>query len=91
MPQSRKIKISSRAQRDFKKLKNEIKDRIKTSLKEIASDRENLDIKKLKGVHGRGDLYRLRVGDYRIVYFPTDDEILVIRIDKRSKVYKFLD
>jgi mRNA interferase RelE/StbE len=91
MPENRMVKLSSRAQKDFKKLKTEMKDRIKTSLKELASDKDNLDIKKLKGVYGRDDLYRLRVGDYRIVYFPNNDEILVIRIDKRSKVYKFLD
>ena len=91
MLEKRSIKLSSRAQKDFKKLKTEMKDRIKASLNELEYDREKLDIKKLKGVHGREDLYRIRVGDYRIVYFPTDDEILVIRIDKRSKVYKFLD
>lgn len=91
MSEHRKVKLSSRAQRDYKKLKTEMKDRIKKSLKELASDNENMETKKLKGVHGREDLYRLRVGDHRIVYFPDKDEISVIRIDKRSKVYKFLD
>ena len=91
MPEGKRVKLSSRAQKDFRRLEIGIKARIKTSLKELASDYKGLDTKKLKGIHGREDLYRLRVGDYRIVYLPTNNEILIIRIDKRSKVYKFLD
>lgn len=31
--------------------------------------------------------YRLRVGDYRILYERQKDIILITRIDKRSRVY----
>ncbi|MGA1821250.1 MAG: type II toxin-antitoxin system RelE family toxin [Thermoplasmatota archaeon] len=91
MSNGRRVKLSSRAQRDFKRLGDEMKTRIRSSLKDLASDSGDLDIKKLKGIQGREDLYRLRVGDYGIIYFPSDDDIMVIRIDKRNKVYKFLD
>ncbi|MCD7724316.1 MAG: type II toxin-antitoxin system RelE/ParE family toxin [Clostridiales bacterium] len=45
------------------------------------------DIKKLKG---HGDLFRLRVGDYRIIY-TVDDGILtvyVIDVGNRGDIYK---
>ena len=83
--------LSTRAQKDFKKLPNKIKERIRNSLKELGKDSRHLDIKKLKGVDGREDLFRLRVGDYRITYFPDEDLIKVIRIDHRSKAYSWLD
>ncbi len=91
MPENRKVKLSSRASKDFTKLETEMKNRIKDSLKDLATDDKNMDIKKLKGIQGREDLYRLRVGNYRIIFLPTDNEILVIRIDHRRKVYGFLE
>ena len=32
-------------------------------------------------------LYKLRIGDYRVIYSKTGDGILVLRIGHRSKVY----
>jgi mRNA interferase RelE/StbE len=33
-------------------------------------------------------LYRLRVGDYRIIYVRTDEGYLVLRIGQRREVYR---
>ena len=33
-------------------------------------------------------LYRLRVGDYRVIYARTDESYLVLRIGHRSDVYR---
>ena len=52
---------------------------------------KRLDIKKLKGTGDREDLYRLRVGDYRITYYPEPDVIKIIRIDHRGKGFGWLD
>lgn len=39
---------------------------------------------------GRGDLYRVRVGPYRIVYGIKDDmrSVSIVRIGPRKDVYK---
>jgi mRNA interferase RelE/StbE len=39
---------------------------------------------------GRGDLYRIRVGRYRVVYTVGDDElvVLIIRVGHRKNVYR---
>ncbi|NQE44843.1 hypothetical protein C5S31_02310 [ANME-1 cluster archaeon GoMg2] len=49
-----------------------------------------LDTKKLKGVGGREDLFRLRIGDYRVVYFENADNFKIIQILHRGKEYKGL-
>jgi len=44
------------------------------------------DVIALQGVHG---LFRLRVGDWRIVFsHPAQDSILVERIAPRGEIYK---
>jgi mRNA interferase RelE/StbE len=44
------------------------------------------DVKKLKGREG----WRIRVGDYRVIYSITDKEllVLVVRIGHRSEIYR---
>ena len=46
----------------------------------------NFDIKKIKGAKG---IYRVRIGDYRVVYFVDKENqtIHVLRFERREKVY----
>jgi mRNA interferase RelE/StbE len=48
---------------------------------------ERFDIKKLKG---RGNTFRVRLGEYRVIYELEKDEllILVIKFGKRENVYE---
>jgi mRNA interferase RelE/StbE len=87
----KKVLLSPRAQKEYYALEQDIKDRIKKSLNELAAGSKRLDAKKLKGTGEREDLFRLRVGDYRITYYPESDIINVIRIDHRGKGYKWLE
>jgi mRNA interferase RelE/StbE len=63
------------------------KKRIFNRIKELGENPFPLDFKKLKG---EKDVYRIRVGDFRILYkiIREDEVILIFRIDKRSRVYK---
>ncbi|MFQ6128963.1 MAG: type II toxin-antitoxin system RelE/ParE family toxin [Thermoplasmata archaeon] len=88
---SKEVLLSSRAQREYEKLSPEMRKRIKAALRKLASGEKRLDVKKLMGVNGREDLFRLRVGDYRIAYRPEKSAIKVIRIDHRRKGYRWLD
>jgi len=47
----------------------------------------NGDIKKMKGFK---DLYRLRVGDYRIIYTIFENEIIIeiMEVNNRGDIYK---
>lgn len=88
---ARDVFLSTRAQKDFKKLPARMRERVRTALRTLASGSGQVDIRKLKGIGGREDLYRLRVGDYRIILYPESDCIRVVRIDHRSKGYSWLD
>lgn len=54
---------------------------------ELATSPRPNGVKKLKG---KENTYRIRVGDYRILYEIFDDVLLVtvVKIGHRSKVYK---
>ena len=52
---------------------------IKEDLKKLAENpySKQLDIKKLKGLGNRPDLFRMRVGKYRIIYFIQQDKVYI--------------
>ena len=77
------------AAEEFKKLDKPVQRIIKEKLEILAQNPELLknNIKPLKGKY-KG-LYRLRVGNYRVVYRLNKEEItiLVIRIGHRKDIY----
>lgn len=78
-----KIIIEKAAEKFLKKQDGKAQERL---LKAIYKLPEGTDIKKLQG----HDLYRLRVGNYRILY-TVDDGVKIItieNIDNRGDVYK---
>ncbi len=85
------IEITTSAAKEFKKLPKSIKEKVKEMVGFLAQNprSEFLKIKKMKGPV---DLYRVRVGDYRIVYEIYDNKliILIIKIGHRKEVYKKL-
>jgi len=63
--------------------------RILNKIKILSADPKNLanNIKKLKGKYR--DYYRLRVGDYRVIYSRENARliIIIIRIGHRKEIY----
>ncbi len=74
------------AARAYRRLHNPLRDRLAAAVDALGVDPRPAGAVKLAG---RGD-YRVRVGDYRIVYAVDDDERLVIvaRIAHRREVYR---
>jgi mRNA interferase RelE/StbE len=70
------------------------KKRVKDALASLQDDpfrkRSGSDIKKLV-TPDEPPLYRLRIGDYRAIYFVVNHEVKVTEIIHRSKGYKWLD
>jgi len=56
----------------------------------LSKNRKNRIKNALKGLKGREDLYRLRVGDYRIIYYKDDECIKVTQVIHRSRGYDWL-
>jgi mRNA interferase RelE/StbE len=83
------ITIAQRAQKDSKKLPEHIKRRIVELLlilRENPVPAEYYDVKKLKGLT---DTYRIRLGDFRIVYEISWDktEVKVLYVGARESAY----
>lgn len=79
-----KVELSPKAAKYLGRLNNPLKGRIIESLRKLALDPPQGDIKSLSGRDG----YRLRVGDYRILFDIMDDSIVVHDIAPRGQAYK---
>jgi mRNA interferase RelE/StbE len=76
------------ADKTLRKLPRNTAQRIRRSLDDLATNpyAEHLDVTKLQNRPG----YRLRVGDWRVIYEIENDEltVLVLRIGLRGEVYR---
>jgi mRNA interferase RelE/StbE len=83
------IEFVRSARKEFVKLPDRIRERIVEALQLLSHDpySELLRIKKLKGAE---DLFRIRLGDYRLVYEINDQKliVIVIKIGHRSDIYR---
>ncbi len=78
------IEIKSKAIKDGKKIPKELLRKIFTKIELLQNNLEG-DVKHLTNFTPE---YRLRVGDYRILFEVNDNQIKIYRIMHRSKVYK---
>jgi mRNA interferase RelE/StbE len=80
------ILIERYAQKQIMKLDKKIIPVIKTSIASLADNPKPHGYKKLKGE----DAYRIRVGDYRIIYEIDDGKIIVtvVSVGHRKDIYK---
>lgn len=83
------ISLSHKAVRQFAKLMRDVQARIHPKIDALAEQPRPPGCDKLEGL---GDAYRIRVGDYRIVYEIDDarQQITITRIAHRRDVYRGL-
>jgi mRNA interferase RelE/StbE len=80
------VRLSKRAAKELRTLDSATKRRIVSRLEELGEDPFPRGVVKLQG---RDNVYRARVGDYRILYevLTAEKLVLVDKIDHRSGVY----
>lgn len=82
------VEFTKQAERSLRKLPADPRDLIIKKIKELAKDpfAPQLDIEKMQGRDG----YRLRVGNWRIIYDLYKQQLLivVIKVGDRKEVYK---
>jgi len=78
----RKIVFTTSATREWLKLSPQIRDRIRKKLETFAATGLG-DVKKLKGLAGA----RLRVGDWRVIYYEEAETIVVVAVGHRREIY----
>ena len=79
------VRIAASADKELAGLPRMLRERIIEKFDEISKDPRGTDSKKPDDA-----IYRVRVGDYRIVYHVNDaeDTVLVTRIRHRREVYR---
>jgi mRNA interferase RelE/StbE len=75
-----KIVLSHAADKDVKRLPANLRKRIVTAIAKLPAG----DVKKLQGREG----YRLRVGDFRVLYEVEGDTITVLAVGPRGGIYR---
>jgi mRNA interferase RelE/StbE len=81
-----KISISSKAEKQLAKLPTQFYTKIIENILNLAENPRPSGCKKLKGRAG----YRIRIGDYRVIYSIVDSILLVqvIAVGDRKEIYE---
>lgn len=80
------IQIDRSAQKAIGKLDPQTKDRVRKAIDKLGANPRPAGTLMLAGQHGS---YRIRVGNYRIVYTIQDDVLVVtvVEVGHRSEIY----
>ena len=81
-----RLEVSHVAHRQIRKLPLQTQERVNAAIARLADDPRPSGVKKLVAIGG----YRIRVGDYRILYHIDDEArvVIVYRVMPREDVYR---
>lgn len=85
-----KIEFKKSAYKEFEKLPKLVKIRVNDAIK-ILSISPFSDILNFKKLKAKENYYRIRIGDYRVVYSVFNDILVlrIIRLGHRKDIYKY--
>jgi len=83
------VELSPRALRDLSGLEKDVAREILDDFK-ILQSRPWPGPPKVKKLEGHKNLYRLRTGDYRVLFEPIDKKIVVLRVIDRKELERTL-
>lgn len=81
------VRVSAAAERALNRMDTHIRQRISRAIESLESNPRPAGVKKLAGP---GSLWRIRVGDYRVIYQIIDQVLLVliVGVGHRGDVYR---
>lgn len=82
-----RVQIKASAVKEIAALPKREQRRVVSAIEALAGDPRPEGVRKLTGIE---DAYRVRVGDYRIVYQISDEvlTVFVVRVGHRKDVYR---
>jgi len=85
------VSITSSAAKDIRRLDRKTQSQVAEAIDALASDPRPSGVRKIAGTaRNEPPLYRIRVGDYRVIYQVADRTltILVVRVRHRRDAYR---
>lgn len=81
------ILFDKSAAKQLAKLPEKSYEKVKKSIEELAESPRPVGCLKLKG---SGDAYRIRIGDFRVIYEIEDDilVVVIVSVGDRKEVYR---
>lgn len=73
-----RVEFNKRYLKDLEQISSKVQKQIGQKIRDLAFNPRPAGCKKL---HGSDDLYRIRCGDYRVIYTIKDDILLVLIIE----------
>lgn len=84
---SYKVEFTKSAKKALDRIPNTVRNQLTVKISSLKDNPRPDGCKKLKGEE---DLYRIRVGDYRVVYLIQDGKLIVVvvKVGHRRDVYR---
>lgn len=81
------VDVQRKAEKQIDRLPPEIRRRVLVSLRDLKNNPRPGDVVKMRGFDRR---YRIRIGNYRVIYDIYDDRLLVVVVEvgHRREVYR---
>lgn len=81
-----RVELTTAAARQVRKLPRQVRDRVLDAIEDLGDDPRPHGVKKLSGEQ---TAWRIRVGEYRVIYDVFDAELIVtvVRAAHRREVY----
>jgi mRNA-degrading endonuclease RelE of RelBE toxin-antitoxin system len=84
----REIKIEKSRKRTWLRLESSVQDRLEKHITDVAAEEKPTDHAKVELLDGiKKTIYRLRVGDYRVVFTTEHGQMLIWRLGARKHIY----
>ena len=79
--------IHRKAEKTLKRLRGEMLERTRDVIRSLAEDPRPIGYKKMSGYD---NLYRVRIGDWRMIYAIEEDKliVLVLEVAPRGSIYR---
>lgn len=82
-----RIELTSRAAKQLRNIERKVQVRLAKRIESLARNPRPSGVEKLEGEDG---FYRIRIGDYRVLYQIHDDKllVLVVKLGDRKEIYR---
>jgi mRNA interferase RelE/StbE len=85
-----KLEFRSSFAKDLTKIRDKaLLRRVRELIEEVERSKSLTEISNLKKLKGRGDYYRIRIGDYRLGITLAGDILVFVRFLNRKDIYKY--